>query len=123
MTIDRVRRELEAHGMTMHVVDDVENPLVYGNACTELINRSKIMLNAMQVWYDNSFHMRFHMAAGNRAMVVSEHLPPHYPEYIPGIHYASVESVALTDTIVHYLEHEMSAARLRKTHSTSSQLR
>ena len=106
MNIDRVRRELASQGVTMHVVDGVENPLVYGASRTELISRSKISLNVMQVWYDNSFHMRFHMAAGNRSVVVSEHLPPHYPEYTPGVHYVSTEPKTLSDTIVYYLEHE-----------------
>jgi len=104
--IDRVRRRLEHEGYVMHVADGVEHPLVYGDERTRLINRSKITVNVMQNWYDNSFHMRFHMVAGNRSLVVSEHLPPHYREYIPGTHYVSADVGDVPDTIVHYLRHD-----------------
>lgn len=104
--IDRVRRELALHGVNLHVVDGIENPLVYGPARTELLNRAKIALQIMSVWYDNSFHMRFHVVAGNRCMVISEHLPPHYREYQPGIHYVSTDLGAITEAVLYHLRHE-----------------
>ncbi len=103
--IDRVRTELASRGVNMFVADGVENPLVYGDARTRLINRSKITVNIMSTWYDNSFHMRFHMVAGNRSMVISEHIPPHYTEYKPGVHYVSTDLDSLSDAILMHLDH------------------
>jgi len=104
--IERIRQRVAADGRVMHVADGVENPLVYGDERTRLINRSKITVNVMQNWYDNSFHMRFHIDAGNRSLVISEHLPPHYKEYVPGFHYVSADVADVPDTILHYLRHE-----------------
>ena len=104
--IEKIRQRLASDGLVMHIADGVENPLVYGDERTRLISRSKITVNVMQNWYDNSFHMRFHMVAGNRSLVVSEHLPPHYREYVPGTHYVSADVDAVPDTILYYLKHE-----------------
>jgi spore maturation protein CgeB len=104
--IDRIRRELAQHRIKMHVVDGEENPLVYGKERTRLINRSKITLHVMNNWYDNSFHMRFHMVAGNGSMVVGEHIPAHYREYVPGVHYASSKLKNVAEVIRYYLGHE-----------------
>jgi hypothetical protein len=110
--IDRVRRDLQLHGFNMVVVDGIENPFVFGEERTRLINRSRITLHINSNEYDNSFHMRFHVVAGNGSMVVSEILPPHYTEYLPGVHYASTELDNLSHTIRYYLENEEERAQI-----------
>jgi hypothetical protein len=83
----------------------VENPFIHNEERTRLLNRSKIVLNLTRTWYDDNFS-RFAMAAPNRSLIVSEPLLPHCPQYQAGIHYVSAPIDRLTDTIVHYLEHE-----------------
>ncbi len=110
--INRIKQELALKGIGMYVIDGEENDLVYGTERTRLINRSRITLNVMSNWYDNSFHMRFHMAAGNGSMVVSEIIPPHYAEYESGVHYVSSDLGSLADKILYYLEHEEERAHI-----------
>jgi hypothetical protein len=110
--IDKVRRDLQLHGFNMYVVDGIENPFVFDEERTRLINRSRITLNVHSNRHDNSFHMRFHMVAGNGSMVVSENLLPHYVEYLPGVHYAAAELDNLSNSVRYYLENEEERAQI-----------
>lgn len=65
----------------MYVVDNVENPFVFGEERLRLLNRLTITLNLLPTWYDHAFPYRFHLAAPNRSLVVSEPIPPHCPRY------------------------------------------
>jgi hypothetical protein len=104
--VDRIHSELANHGIQMYVVDGVENPFIYDGERNVVFNRSKITLNLLPAWYFNSFTFKFHLAAGNRSLVVSEPILPHCPNYKPGIHYVSSPISKLTDTILHYLDHD-----------------
>ena len=103
--IEAVRQELCARGYTMLVVDGVEHPLVYGDELSHLLNRAKIALHVNMHWYDNSFHMRFHMVAGNRPLMIAEQPPPHYREYVHGVHYVACAAEELVESILYYLAH------------------
>ena len=103
--IEHLRADLQKHGLRVHVVDGVENPFVFGEKRTEILNRAKIILNLQTVWYDNCFISRFHVAAGNRCLVVSEPFLMHSAEYRPGVHYVQAETAALAETVLYYLEH------------------
>ena len=103
--LDRLREELCSHGVKIHMVDNVENPFVFGEERTRLLNRTKITLNLLRTWYDEN-SLRICMAAPNRSLVVSEPLLPHVPHYEAGIHYVAAPSVdKLAETILYYLEH------------------
>lgn len=104
--LDRVRNQLSAHGAQMYVADNVENPFIFGKVRTQFLNRAKITLNLLPTWYDNAFPYRFHIAAGNRSLVVSEPILRHCPMYKAGTHYVSVPVENITETALHYLEHE-----------------
>ena len=104
--IDRIRSELADRGLTMCVVDNVERRFVYGEERTELLNRSKITLNLLPKWHDDAFSYRFHVAAGNRTLVVSEPIVPHCPIYRSGIHYVSAPVGSVMDTLIYYLDHD-----------------
>jgi hypothetical protein len=104
--IDRIRSQLAARGLTMCVVDNVERPFVYGAERTELLNRSKITLNLLPRWHDDAFSYRFHVAAGNRSLIVSEPIVPHCSVYRAGVHYVSAPAESMVDTLVYYLEHD-----------------
>jgi spore maturation protein CgeB len=103
--LERVREELQAHGVEIYMADNEEKPFIFGKERTRFLNRVKITLNLTRTWYDENL-MRFAIAAPNRTMIISEPLLPHYPEVKPGIHYVSAPIDKLAETIIYYLEHD-----------------
>jgi len=101
--------------ISMYVADNMEHPFIYREERLRILNRAKITLNLLPTWYDNAFPYRFHVAAGNRSMVISEPILPHCPEYQPGVHYVSAPPEQLVDTIRYYLDHPTSENRSQKT--------
>lgn len=104
--IDTIRRQLEKHGVHMHVIDNIENPFVYGPERTEVLNRTKVFLHLMTRWCDNTFAFRFPLAASNRSLIVSEPFLRHIPACEQGVHYVSAPIADLIGTIIFYLENE-----------------
>ncbi len=110
LLLDRVRDELGAYKVRIHIADGKENPFIFGDERIRYLNRSKITLNLTRTWYDDNFS-RLALAAPNRSLTISEPLLPHCPPLIAGTHYVSAPVASLARTIVYYLEHE--AERLR----------
>lgn len=104
--LDKVRQQLLTHGIQMYVADNVEKPFIYRDERIQFLNRSKIVLNLLPTWYDHAFPYRFHVAAGNRCLIVSEKNLPHSQIYKPQYHYAESLPKKLTETIIYYLAHE-----------------
>lgn len=109
--IDQVRGELRPHGVRFHVVDNVENPYVFGRDRLIMLNRAKITLNITRTWFDDNFS-RFSMAVPNRSLIVSEPMLPHCPEYKAGVHYVSAQIQDLGATILRYLQAEEERCRV-----------
>lgn len=103
--IDAVRAVVEQRGYRMLVVDGVAHPFIFGKQRTEILNRTKIVLNAKTLAHNSGFTFRFHMAAGNRALVVSEEFVRHVSRYESGTHYATAPPAQLASTVLYYLEH------------------
>ncbi|HZD58150.1 MAG TPA: glycosyltransferase, partial [Anaerolineales bacterium] len=103
--LDRVRAELDARGVRMHIADGEENPFIFGEERIRYLNRSKITLNITRTWYDDNFS-RFAMAAPNRSLIISEPVLPHCPSFKPGVHYVSSPVRSLAEAILYYLDHE-----------------
>ena len=89
----------------MLIVDGVEHPLIFGAERTELLNRAKLTVSVLPRWYGSVLPHRFHMAAGNRCMVVSERELGHNPQLVEGRHYAAASSEKLADCVLYYLDH------------------
>lgn len=89
----------------MHIADDVEHPFIYDEERTEFLNRAKITLNISPTWYDTGFPFRFHLAAANKSLVVSNPIFPHAPVYEAGKHYVAAPEKKIVETIFYYLQH------------------
>lgn len=103
--LERLRGELHARGIKIFVADGVEHPFVHGPDRTRLLNRAKVTLNLLPTWYDHAFPYRFHVAAGNRSLVVTEPMLPHSPHYHAGEHYICAPIPQLADTIAFHVRH------------------
>jgi len=104
--LDAVTGALRQRGVKLYIADGIERPFIFDAERTAILNRAKITLNLLPEWYDPALLFRFHMAAGNRSLLVSETSLAHNPEILPGMHYASAPVEALVETILYYLEHE-----------------
>lgn len=109
--LDRLREELNRHGVDIYMVDGEEHPFVFDEERTEILNRAKITLNLLRTWYDEN-SLRICMAAPNGSMVVSEPMLPHVPQYQAGVHYASAPLDQLAKTILHYLAQDAERERM-----------
>jgi hypothetical protein len=106
LMIADLRTQLTRQGYSMLIFDGVERPYIFGRERSELLNRTKVTLNLLPYWDFNNFPFKFHLAAGNRSLVVSEAFLRHNPEYIPGFHYVETPAAQLLETIKYYLHHE-----------------
>ncbi len=104
--LEDLRRALEARGGKVYLADGEEHPFIYGHERTRLLNRARITINLLSRWFDNAFPYRFHMAAGNRSLVITEPKLAHIDNYHEGEHYVSAQVDKLAETVVHYLQHE-----------------
>jgi hypothetical protein len=105
-----VREQLADRGVKVHMVDGIENPYVFGNERTVLLNRSRVVLNLMRNWWDNN-GVRYCLAAPNRALIASEPALPHTP-FVPGVHLVASPVEKLADAICHHLSHEAERQRI-----------
>ena len=101
----RVFASLQSRGVKMMVVDGEQNPYVFGNARTILLNRTRIVLNLLRQPTDENAG-RFYIASANGAMVVTEPLLPHHPVFTPGVHFVECPVERMAETIDYYLHHE-----------------
>ena len=102
--LDEIRRRLERYGHTMWVADGLEKPLIYGEARTRLLQRSKITLNLLSNWHDNALVYRFPMGAGNHSLVVSEPTLVHDEHLVPDEHYVLSQPECMLETLLVYLD-------------------
>jgi len=98
--IDRLFDELQANGVELMVIERD----YYSQGRTELLNRTKIMLNLLRVPWDFGPE-RFLMSMSCGALVVSEKIMK--PElYQPGVHFAQAETTELASIICQYLKND-----------------
>lgn len=101
----RVARALDARGIPI----EIETAL-YGQARTQFLNRSRILLNILRAPQD-FVGQRFLLAGANKTLIVSEPLQDSEP-FQNGQHLVAAPIDELADRIAHYLHHEHERARL-----------
>jgi hypothetical protein len=92
------------------VVDGIENPFVFGDERTALLNRAKVVLSLQRKEWDNH-SFRYYLAALNRALIVAEPTLPHTP-FTPGVHLVEARVEHMADTIAEYLSDELKRGRI-----------
>jgi hypothetical protein len=98
----RILQRLEREGINVQSVGDYSDPRFWGDARTELLNRTKILLNiSRHPGLQNDVRLMIGMATG--ALVVSE--PIYLPDpYVPGVHYVEAPLDELAQTLRRYLD-------------------
>jgi Glycosyl transferases group 1 len=102
--ISEIQTRLAEREIKMLMIDGIENPYLFGDERTKLLNRTRVMLNILREdWDDNS--SRFFLAAPNKALIVSEPLLPHTP-FIPGVHLVEASIENIPRVIEYYINHD-----------------
>lgn len=96
-----LERDLQARGLTLHRVDGITNPAVFGDARAQLLRRTKIIVNLVRQPWDCNV-LRFYLSAPNRTVMITEPMLPHAPIH-PGVHVVESSLTAMPGTIAHYL--------------------
>ncbi len=102
--LEQIEGELARHGVQMLRIDGERHPYVFGDERTVLLNRTKVVLNLLRAEWDNNA-MRFHLAALNRALVVTEPMVDQ-TTFVPGVHLVEAPIEEIPDRILHYLAYE-----------------
>ena len=98
-----LRDQLEKRGQIMHIYDNEENPFIFGEERTRILNRAWFVLNVFTRPTDE-LSIRYYIAAANGAVVLTEPGKNKYP-FVPGKHLVECPVQEMPDTVMHYLEH------------------
>lgn len=98
----RLARICEA--LAQRGIDVVIRDNLYGEARTQFLNRTKIILNVFRSPYDY-YGLRFMFCAANKALMISEPVVDKRP-FIPGKHFVARPIAEIADSVAHYLAHE-----------------
>jgi hypothetical protein len=109
----RIIRRLESLGVRVLVKGDWHDPSCWGESRTQLLNRTKILLNFPRTEGEMS-GARFVLGISNQALVVSE--PVYRPDpYIPGQHFVCAPLDQIPDVVAHYLQNEPARTAITAT--------
>jgi glycosyltransferase involved in cell wall biosynthesis len=97
--LPKIFNELEESGIKVRV-----ETFLYGDERTELLNRSRILLNVLRAPQD-FVGQRFLLASANKCLVISEPLLDHEP-FVPGQHLVMAPLEKIPDTVQYYLANE-----------------
>ena len=100
----QLRDELARRGLRMCIYDGEENPFIFGQERTLILNRARFVLNVHTQPADE-LSIRYFIAAANGAVVLTEPGQNKYP-FVPGKHLVECPTREMPDTVLHYLEHE-----------------
>jgi len=101
---------LRKQGVNLTTRGDWSDPALWGDRRTELLNRSKVVLNIQR--FPSEFSgLRFVLGMANGALVVSEPVYDAHP-FVAGRHFVSASVEEMPAVIRHYLEHEDERRRI-----------
>lgn len=101
---NRLLRRLRAHGIHIQVAGSYVDPRYWGDHRTELLNRTKILLNLARTSGEFPDH-RVILGMANKALVISE--PIYRPDpFEPGRHFISASIEEMPERIRYYLAHD-----------------
>jgi len=101
---NRLLQRLRKNGVRIHAVGSYANQGCWGKDRTELLNRTKILLNLART--PGEFpDLRLILGMANKALVISE--PIYRPDpFVPGQHFISASIEEMPEKILYYLTHD-----------------
>ena len=117
---NRLLQRLRKNGVRIHVVGSYANQGCWGKDRTELLNRTKILLNLSRT--PGEFpDLRLILGMANKALVISEPIYRPAP-FVPGQHFISASIEEMPEKIRYYLAHdEMRASISQRAHGLITQ--
>jgi len=107
---NRLLQRLRKSGVRIHAVGSYINPDCWGKDRTELLNRTKILLNLART--PGEFpDLRLILGMANKALVISEPIYRPAP-FVPGQHFISVSIEEMPEKIRYYLTHDEERASI-----------
>lgn len=109
----QILRRLRREGLDVLVLGDYSDPQLWGEARTELMNRTKITLHIPRLEGQCS-DLRMNVAMSTGALMVSESL--YLPDpFVPGVHHVESPLEGLADTVRRCLADEDERRRITET--------
>lgn len=96
--------QLRKQGLNMLIFDGVQNNFIYGNQRTELLNRTKFVINLYFNDARDELSIRYFIAGANGAVVLTEPSIHQYP-FIPGVHVVECPIHKMPEVITYYDNH------------------
>lgn len=97
-----VLSQVKARGYEVRQYDGVENEFIFGEARTELLNRTRFVLNVNFSGPTDELSLRYFVGAANGAVIVTEPNANRYP-FVPGKHLVECPIEEMPERIDYYL--------------------
>ena len=104
-TLSWLQNQLKQRGLVMHIYDGYENNFIFDEERTQLLNRTRFVLNIFFSGPTDELSIRYYVAAANGAVMLTEPGQNKYP-FIPGKHLVECPLEKMPDTIEYYLNHQ-----------------
>lgn len=100
-----IRDQLQQRGLDLRIYDGEENDFIFGPKRTEILNRTRFVLNVYFSGPTDELSIRFFVSGSNGAVILTEPGLNKYP-FVPGEHIVECPIEEMPDMIEYYIEHE-----------------